>query len=170
MAHNEATLPLLLYLKVNLNHWACNGENIMSHFYTLFYYFFGQCSSAIPTLFFMFNVFSTCSCPFFSKHRLGCTCRCPKSIMLLNFSACCISSNPYCIPSSCTQCYGPSLNEQCLWPEQLLKDLWDALFTKIFSREDIPASSLDCQLYLFLCQWYCVILYSVSRHTILVTQ
>ena len=67
----------------------------------------------------------------------------PKAIMALNYGTCCISSNPYCIPSSCTQRYGPSLTEQCLRPEQLIKDLWYALFTKFFSREDIPASSLD---------------------------
>ena len=91
---------------------------------------------------------------------------------VIKFWARCTSSNPYkyCIPSSCSQHYGPSLAERCLQPEQLIKDLWDALFTKLFSREGIPASSLICQLCLFLCQWYWVTLCSAPRHSMLVTQ
>ena len=41
---------------------------------------------------------------------------------------------------------------QCCW----LPNLWNALFTKFFSREDIPASSLDCQVCMCLCQWHTV--------------
>ena len=56
MALNEATLPLILYRKVEpLNHWACNCENIISHFSTLFsqwHYFFSQCHSFFSFPFF----------------------------------------------------------------------------------------------------------------------
>ena len=45
-------------------------------------------------------------------------------------------------------------------------ELWNALFTKFFSREDIPASSFNCQV---TCACVSGTLYSVSRHSILLT-
>ena len=61
MALNEAKLPLILYHEVKTIEHVIMRTLCHFSIVTLIHYF---SASAIPTPFLIFNVFSTCSCPF----------------------------------------------------------------------------------------------------------